>query len=998
MASYLERTQLLPVQQVLPASESMLKMFQTRLDLYGRGAAMINQQEAKLKQTKLTRESSKNTFSSLMNQVDSNLRSASTMDFSVMDNVNLAAQSFNPLYANTPEINNMWGDKYVTEKFNRDISMAESQRGTDKFNQAGYDWVNAKKEMFRLDPRDESWKMYASMTGDYTEYYDKTKEMADLANLYDKYSKDNLEYKYPDPNSQGYMRHIKDQSFSGEDFSHFVMANGSTKLKKQLQDEALGDYGKYFTGIQNTDLTPEQKTQAINSAYKSKFDNLKLQRMNVLDSKERQALVAMNGLDKSAPDYHEKLENAKMFLKNISDSKKQVASQEFDNEVGTFTNPIKSVEFIKNLHIQDWYSNVSSSWDKKDKLEEMTEDNVYWNRLNYNFNVTKFNESVRQFEKNFDQSERAMQMKSYIEAEKLKLEYRKEGLNPDGTPLDTPNPAGTSYAVPELDDSKTMTPEDIGKRAMDERQQIIDTNAATTHNTLLKMYFKQGDSKLSETFFDEMDNARNINTPFKSIVTTGGVEMRDRVIEYLQNYNIYNKTTGKGYTKDQLMEMTSGQIKQLLHQTLDNPKNLDLFKKLAKDKENGLQILNGINDLEEATRNIKLNFDSKHGYEVSKELKKIGWPRRVDPIKDKELWDKGIRGYEQEQGRYRVPTESEINQFFSNPYYIVSEDAPTFKNPLTRPNTPEGREAVINNWAKNKKEETIKNIYSAVGSRGKPRLNKLETPIDYKNASTKTSADKPISDKTAIKNMILSVLQNPKDVDENTQKLISFGLQHIERVSTVLIRSDKVTGGAEMSLLFDKSDNSIVSALESFNFNGSVPEKGKIYIKVHDRSLIPKQFLKDDPEYLRALQEPISFTRTYDVGGKKEQHVISLRNEGGWGIENSPSPSFMVTGTTVVPMINNGVISRDDQGNVLTQTYSVTDPSFLSSLGINPNTFVSSLQKDPVAQKERLREAATRNAEMISFLNGEARGLTWSQIVENPNLAKKLKRITTLKF
>ena len=70
MASYLEREQLVPIQQVLPASESMLREFQTKLDLYGRGASMINAQESRLRQTNFTRESSKNTFNSLMNQVE----------------------------------------------------------------------------------------------------------------------------------------------------------------------------------------------------------------------------------------------------------------------------------------------------------------------------------------------------------------------------------------------------------------------------------------------------------------------------------------------------------------------------------------------------------------------------------------------------------------------------------------------------------------------------------------------------------------------------------------------------------------------------------------------------------------------------------------------------------------------------------------------------------------------------------------------------------------
>ena len=129
MASYLERSQILPVQQVLPPSESMLKMFQTRLDLYGRGAAMINNQESRIRQSKFTRDSSKETFSALMNQVDANLKQSSTMDFSIMDNVTMAAHSFDPLYKDTPQVNNMWGDKYTTEKLNKDISLAEAQRG-----------------------------------------------------------------------------------------------------------------------------------------------------------------------------------------------------------------------------------------------------------------------------------------------------------------------------------------------------------------------------------------------------------------------------------------------------------------------------------------------------------------------------------------------------------------------------------------------------------------------------------------------------------------------------------------------------------------------------------------------------------------------------------------------------------------------------------------------------------------------------------------------------
>jgi len=955
MPSYLEREQLIPVQQVLPASDSILKLFQSKLDLYGRGAGQLKSKFNDLQQTSLTKDYNKDILAKTMNQVDSNLTKASTMDFSIMDNVQDAAQSFNPMYANTEDINNMWGDHFFTEKVGKELALAESQKGTSKFNQDAYDSIIYSKEQFRMDPDNSSWRSYMNSVGNYSEYYDVSKEMGDLTKRF-KDVVDSIELTQPTNN--GYMLHTKDSSWYKERFSAFVQANASPQLQQQLKYHALAEYRKTYVGLHNS-LPPEVADAALTKIYKDQFENTKAFKVAEAKAQKLYGEVMLEGLDKNSKDYTERLKEHMNFNAKAKEVLKQVQDQQFLPEFGKQGYNSESEHFAVNQYTHDWLDRIGQSYAHKEVVKKYENDPSYWNAKNYNLAVTK-TQWDQQMDKLDNQYKNKLLNFQIDKADKdRELEYIKLGYKYNNKTGQWDSPTDL-YAITDTD-GKSADPEKVGQDLLSTRSELNETYEAGAYNALLGQYFNNSE------FFN---NIKDPNTKLKDITTNSSAKTRNDTIEAIANYLIkVNSTPGMqlplynnfvdvygnndpAILRERIKNMPAARVQQLLHQTLTDPKMREIFLETLKNRpDKGVEIRLSLESAGQRVSNYNKEFDDKYGYVTSEVLSKYNYPAVVDPIKDKALWDQGIRGYKQDGEHYRVPSEDEIGTFAN---FVKKEQLPGSYDPLTgtivRDENPGFRDP----------KNMMKEVNEAIGKNGTPSLNSLERTIhvtDGENGNRQQSI-------TSINSIIDNMSDQDYENDKNTRLTKELIHKYPGAIDYYRERGNLVDGTSKLIVHFDI--NKIPSKNTTDRENADAINTQLIAIKTNDSAIIDPIFKKKDPVYIEAITKGL--TDSKDWNNDMPSTTLTLENMGGFGGAVSTPPKFEIKGKLYRPIINQlgefrqslgkDVNGKDILSDVKYET--LTSRDFPELMNMSQKQFDDMLRTNPVDLYESLLKNINR--------------------------------------
>ncbi len=666
MPSYLYQEQLQPVKPFIAPTQAIVNTFATRLGLWGAGAAQLKTAYDNYSKLELTREDNQMELNSLMQGVSKNINAAVQTDLTVSDNRTTALGAFNPINQNT----SITGDHANTVRWNSELSRADNARiknGGKDFNQASYDAIQAQRALFRELPKQlvgkdgtpiDSWKIFLSNTEKYTPYYDKTGEMSKLQEMFktDVIERDEVD-------GAGRINTIKDSSWYRDKWQSFVETNASPQLKNQLAIEAKADYRR-------TLLSNLGNPQAIQKAYDGVFGEMFEDRRSRLGQQLAEVELKSQGLNKNGADYEKLKAYYGQLKKDLGSALKSMNDpNNKDNfvksDIGDPSSILENEAYVANLFQHKYFNDVGKAFAHQDIKQSTKMDGAYWALQNLNMRNLEMQQDNLQFQSEmtyrYDKMKQDWNLSLLREENDKIIAGMKKNANGEWEVA-----ASGEYT------SNANTPgqkdfEKYGEDLYKTMNEVISSSYGQVYDGVIGRQFG------STEFIKQLGEAGS--TPFNMVTTEGGIgdDPRQKIADFLSNAYWDSKTyanmgidvsdpvAAKQKFKDNIMSFSASKIKEMLYSSLGNKRMFGSAIESIKSTPEGRRFAVEVEKADNEIKSTVAGFDSRYGADVARQLSNSGYPKRVDP--NSSLYKLGVRGYEQEAGKFRVPSESEIDTY-----------------------------------------------------------------------------------------------------------------------------------------------------------------------------------------------------------------------------------------------------------------------------------------------------------------------------------------------
>jgi hypothetical protein len=214
----------------------------------------------------LTTAKSKETLSSVMKNIETDLQKVSGMDMIAYNNAKQALDLFKPITDSNGEYSFIMGDHAVTQKARSVMSQIESSKVKDKgaeYNPALESIVNAQLNLFSKQNDPNKWKSFYYGMTEYVPGYDEglKKEYSDLEKAYREQVGDGI--KTSTKLGDGTLYILEDKSIYADNFRNYLEEHLSERAKQQLK---LNNMANYWQNISSYALIddPQKKQEAYN--------------------------------------------------------------------------------------------------------------------------------------------------------------------------------------------------------------------------------------------------------------------------------------------------------------------------------------------------------------------------------------------------------------------------------------------------------------------------------------------------------------------------------------------------------------------------------------------------------------------------------------------------------------------------------------------------------------------------------------------------------------
>jgi len=985
MPSALERETLERVQPYLDNIQGIMNLYQTKLNLYGTGAGMLKSQQNSIygMQSELTTDKAMDKFKAGIAESDKRLLSSVRSDFSVMDNVRNAMSSFDPI-TKDPDI---ILDYKTTSTINSELAKADNDRvvnGGKNFNNASFNELNNLKNLFRKTNNPQFGAQILQMNPKYNSYYDVTAEIKQLKELFQTDVIDTYTAK------EGRILTMKDQSWVKDKWQQFVQANASSKLKTQLATEARAEY----VGA----LAYASKPQDVYTSYLQLFNKQHAQSVGFADEALLENSLAIQKLDKSSPTYLKD-------LRRLNDEKTRISSTIVSLKDPTnpnnhlpleIVNPEKilgSSQFIEQLYFNEWADKIGTAYAHTDIKYDVKKDGAYWESKALEFKQlelqtnTKIENAKLLFQEKKFEKENELAVKQYeLDALKFQIETGlKATKQEDGSYSFEP------YRIDAVSSDKRPDKE-IGLDILNAHESTLSSAYSTISTTIFGKYF-EGDGLLKALLDQKQVYIFNSKgqaigqKKFRDIVLpTGSTMGKENLLNFLAD--VYHGTTvydhygitetdpikAKQLFKDKLLDLGGTTIREYLTQAFSNTKLRTFLNDAISKKSDGRKILSEISILENSALSEVEQFDKKYAPKIVGYLKsKLRYPDKIDPVKNKVLWDAGVRGYAQD-GEYRVPTIEEIEKYLKVTPDVTSElnqGNKSFLRKVAEFGTLGTKSVILAESIKvtNDLLDSIKNEFAdSIGSVARMSNNMLEstTLITSKNAQmmrTKLASyvASATTGKTPDEITVLDIIKNNPDA-----------------VSSISEQGSIEGTTSTFSVSFD---NSKLTDTQKTNI-GSIAVSD---IRLNTTSeLFPKKLKEGNVGYFKIAHNPETHKVSQfitDEQGKLTPVTgeLSVENIGGFDMLNNP-PKFSLKTHFYYP-----IVKKDDLGTI--EMTSITEDNFADVFNF-PN-FEQSLQKDPAAIARFIKLRMEQGTQLIKYIQ-DNNIKTWLNDKKEPVIPKKV--------
>lgn len=930
MASYLEKEQLVPNKPYMAPIEAILNTYKTKIAYWGYGAAQVKNAFNSFANLDLTRSDNKEELNGLMRTAGEAVNKASQTDLSVGSNRTNALNSFSPIEKNQ----DIMGDHAYTEHIQSELGKADVARTKDggkQFNQASYDALLYQQQLFKANPNRSSWQSFYSNRDSYTPYYDKTDEIKNLQGMF---KTDVVDKELPD--GQGYLIGNKDASWYKDKWQAFVEANASPQLKEQLRIESNAEFRR------NSLIFKDNPTTLYN-LYNKDFDNMKNSKLDELNQQLNLATIKLTGLNKNAKDYAERKTEYETAIQKINGAVKSLKDPKnkdniLDAAITNQDNLPASENYISQLYNHKYFDQIGSSFAHLDVKQSTKMDGAYWANMNIQMKKQELGEDIREFDSTdkyrYAKLDQDGQIAKLKEDTDLAIAGLKKGADGKILPMID---VSTSNEV-------TNTGETGTKKLGQELYKGFNQTASEGYATIYDI--AQGSLVGNQNYIKAL--SEDGSKPLQEVRVDGrSKEARDKVKNFIADAywgsGLYDrlgiKDADPAEAKRKLMlaldTRPASEIKKLLNDAFGNKRIFETgLDKISENDGVKLRI-----QTERADQEIKSyidNFEEHYGPKVKEVLKNEGYPAYISP--DSDLYRKGVRGYEQELGKFHIPTEQELTAFVNSKIQTGDIANIGFKR--------EKGEVVAYDKTEqarvDKASDIQSNIYKAIGTEGQAGFNSL--------VGTTAVTEKNKQQSYQIITSILSNMDNDNgDKEKGLAKLIR---DNPDAITSYTLHGNGVDGKVKVSFTLDKNKFNDATGI-------SLP-KGYASTSISTTSKdVDKRFTTKDPGYISLLQQP----KSTKVDFPDETVEIFVENKG-----DVNSPNFNLSGSYYTPVVDAQGKFVVEGGKLKLKRYSPEE--MLDNLdATSGGNFNETLQTNPTYVYDYVVNKAFAMRELIKEIN-----------------------------
>ena len=959
MPSYLEKEQVERINPYLDNVQAINSLYQTHLDLYGRGTGRLLAMKSNLMGLDLTLPQNRQKLDTELSQADTNLKKyVNSQDMSALGNVNAAMSVFDPITKDDDIMN----DHAFTTSINGQLERAESQRLTDpaKFNQADVTTLTNMKNLFRMSGDPSYAKTLLAMAPKYNTYYDKTSEMKKLKDMFMADKTDVTSA------SGGYLIGQKNESWQKQKWQQFVEANASPQLKAQLASEARAEYTTQLL------YTPPKE---LYQRYKQSFDSQHEQALSSNKNLLNELTIKSKNLDKSQPGYDElKAE----YLNQIGKVEAQIKSlSDPDNPDNKFSpdivNPKKlpsNMAYAEALYSHSYFDKIGTAFAHTDIKQDLKYDAAYWSYQRLKKDYAQMKQDQSQF--NDELAFKYIQENHQYEVAKQKneIDMFSAGLRYDAA-LKKLVPMGTSvHDINAGMSGKDTKPEDLGSEMYNGREELIRKNEMTMLDGIMSKYFSAdglvkglNDPKVIYNH-DSNGNPTTEKTFGQIRLEGGGGQLaKDKILDFLADAyygsGMYDQmgiheadaTSAKQEFKARINAGSASYVKTLVSGAFKNPNIMSTIQGSMISKDNGLKMMADLEIMKQSADNTLREFDKQYGQDVSQTLRENGYPARIDPQKDKALWDKGVRGYMQD-GTYRIPLKKELEEYYT--YYHTKNRGAVDKfidmvynaNNLSGPDVQPDGESL----GKFRASTVIEKLYAPLGNRGKLTANLKE------QTNTVTEKNRPYSN--SILSSYFGRISSQGDDGGDATKLADIASRNLGAITTYSEQGSLDGKTATFTVNLDPAklsdeDKEALAKIDNYQ---------NIRIKT-DSELFPEALKNGSPSFQKYASQAETFSIPY----------ATMNDVGSYYVENTGdfrSPKFEIKTNFYIPVVKNDklqkvLITEENIGKDLMERINL--PDWDKQLQTNPGEI-----SDIIKKRDRKSTRLNSSHEFVSRMPSSA--------------------------
>jgi hypothetical protein len=341
----------------------------------------------------LTTDKSKQALSGFMKNAETELQKISGMNMLAYDNAKKATDIFKPITDVNGQYGYIVGDNAVTNKFKQNESLIERSKTENKgeqYNPAYETILSAQKTLFAKDNNPDNWKTYYYNLEEYKPGIDLTKKLLDLEKSYREQIGEGTTIETTP--GDGTKTIIKDQSINAQKYEEYLDTHLNSQEKEQLLINKKAEYWSNL--IAYSSITDPTKKADIGSKLKNNYNAINNQQINeekegltlLLESYEKLKVQTPAENNNMIGELNKEIDKTNKRLKGL-DGKKLT-----DQQLDLMINPADWVAG-QSLYVNTFTNNELSRIAKSaavEKISRKTEkDDAYWEQMRLNLDMYK---------------------------------------------------------------------------------------------------------------------------------------------------------------------------------------------------------------------------------------------------------------------------------------------------------------------------------------------------------------------------------------------------------------------------------------------------------------------------------------------------------------------------------------------------------------------------------------------------------------------------------